>query len=682
MAGDNIGALNRLRSFARYWHAGSTAEPWQDHLFTAFPQNENLSGYSLEHNDYFYLYNYQRSGTVPVYRHYRHTKPSNVSVAFNGSMHVQATGTGARWISFSYSYNDNPGYRGKAINWFRFPIQIAWAQPNDAAGNGPQIFYQSGSSGSGTIGPFLVSTTGGSQWPQPNTGQFYNQGLWNTQISFNYSWVAHSTWLCFRDGHGSDCNMVVYLNALGQEPYEVHDHWLSTAADESQWGYTNEGIAGYIWPSDGPDRKALYGYWNSEQDDHHIRDTYGGTTVGGLWNYYGIIGYAPTETYGCTDQGATNWDNDADFNTSPNNCNYVVVGCMDPNANNYNPNANTPGTCTYNTPTLSYTLSPSQILAGSPVTATWSTNYGVSGVIQPGSYAIPSSQLSYGTKTYYPTSTTSYVITISGHGGTSATDSKTVTVWTAPDVTIAANGNQSGIAINRGQSFVLSWWTNGDGTTATIDNGVGSVPFTSQQTISPTQTITYTISVNLTVSGTNIVANDSDQVTITVYQPPTASLTGPENVDFNQTISLNWSQTNGVSVLLQKQYTLLDGGLINQDVTLTGSSGTYVDTPYNNGGRQVAREVNYVLTSTGAGGLTASATHQCGIDVDQMPDLVQIPPSEDKDMDEEPVISPDIEVTTDEIEIDDLDVPVEITANQPLKVQIDDDGVWHSVRET
>ena len=51
-------------------------------------------------------------------------------------------------------------------------------------------------------------------------------------------------------------------------------------------------------------------------------------------------------------------------------------------------------------------------------------------------------------------------------------------------------------------------------------------------------------------------------------------------------------------------------------------------------------------------------------------------------MDEEPVISPDIEVTTDEIEIDDLDVPVEITANQPLKVQIDDDGVWHSVRET
>ena len=65
-----------------------------------------------------------------------------------------------------------------------------------------------------------------------------------------------------------------------------------------------------------------------------------------------------------------------------------------------------------------------------------------------------------------------------------------------------------------------------------------------------------------------------------------------------------------------------------------------------------------------------------------MPDLVQIPPSEDKDMDEEPVISPDIEVTTDEIEIDDLDVPVEITANQPLKVQIDDDGVWHSVRET
>ncbi len=681
MAGDNIGALNRLRSFARYWHAGSTAEPWQDHLFTAFPGSENLSGYSLENSDYFYLYNYQRPGTVPVYRHYRATKPSNVSVQFNGSMHVQATGTGRRWISFSYSYNDNPNYAGKAINYFRFPGQYNWAQPNDAGGNGPQIFYQSGRSGSGTIGPFLVSADGGSQWPQPNTGQYYNQGLWNTEISFNYSWVSNPTWLCFRDGHGSDCNMVVYLNALDNAPMDIHDHWLSTASDESQWGYTQEGIVGYIWPSDGPDRKALYGYWNSTQDDHHIRDTYGGTTIAGLWNYYGIIGYAPEPTYGCTDPGATNHDNDADFNNSPNDCNYIVVGCMDPNANNYNPNANTPGTCTYTTPTLSYSVSPTQILAGNFVTATWNTNHGVSGVIQPGSYSIPSSQLSYGTTQFYPTSTTTYTITISGHGGTSATDSKTVTVWTAPDVSIAANGNQSGIAINRGQSFVLSWWTNGDGTTATIDQGIGSVPFTSQTTLSPTVSTIYTISVNLTVAGTNITANDSAQVTVTVYQPPTASITGPEDVNYAQTVSLNWSQTYSVNTNLQKQYTLLDGGVVNQDVTLNGSSGTYVDTPHAAGGRNVAKEVTYTLTATGEGGLIATATHTTQIDVDEMPDLIQIPPSEDKDMDEEPIISPDVEVTTEEIEIDDIDVPVEIKANQPIKIEIDDDGVWHSVRE-
>ena len=55
--------------------------------------------------------------------------------------------------------------------------------------------------------------------------------------------------------------------------------------------------------------------------------------------------------------------------------------------------------------------------------------------------------------------------------------------------------------------------------------------------------------------------------------------------------------------------------------------------------------------------------------------------SEDKLLDEQPVITPDAEVTSQQILIDDIDVPVEIKADQPIQVEIDDSGTFQDIRE-
>jgi hypothetical protein len=70
------------------------------------------------------------------------------------------------------------------------------------------------------------------------------------------------------------------------------------------------------------------------------------------------------------------------------------------------------------------------------------------------------------------------------------------------------------------------------------------------------------------------------------------------------------------------------------------------------------------------------------INIDQMPDAIDIPSSEDKFLGEEPVITPDVTVTSEQIVIDDVDIPVEVKASSPIQVEIDDGGVWYNVRQT
>ena len=53
----------------------------------------------------------------------------------------------------------------------------------------------------------------------------------------------------------------------------------------------------------------------------------------------------PPKIYGCTDPNANNYNPEANTNS---NCTYTIEGCMDLNASNYNPEANKDdGSCKY-----------------------------------------------------------------------------------------------------------------------------------------------------------------------------------------------------------------------------------------------------------------------------------------------------------------------------------------------
>ena len=235
--------------------------------------------------------------------------------------------------------------------------------------------------------------------------------------------------------------------------------------------------------------------------------------------------------------------------------------------------------------------------------------------------------------------------------------------------------------IPQGGSATLSWNTTGDASSASINQGVGSVPLSSSTTVNPTTTTTYTIN----VSGSG--GSDSAQVTLSVLPPPSASISAsPNPLLYGGNITLNYSSSNSNTTTIARYYTVDNVQTqITPDITVTANTtGTVTDTitwsNYGTGGYgQALNSVQYTISASN--GVT-SASAQSGVipvNQDMMPDLISIPPSDDKEPEEEPVISP--VVTSNALLVDDIDVPVEIKSNSPIKVEIDGDGTWLDVQE-
>ena len=389
------------------------------------------------------------------------------------------------------------------------------------------------------------------------------------------------------------------------------------------------------------------------------------------YNPNATVNQGCTYNYGCTDSEAYNYDPSAYINDG--SCTYQ--GCMDPNANNYNPNATIPGTCTYNQPSVSFSRNPGSIIVGQSSTLTWSTSNAISGTIQPIGYNI--SPVSSGSKVVSPTSSTTYTITVNGYGGTVAYSSATVTVYTPPNVTISV----SPTTIPQGGTATLTWTTTGDVSgSASINQGVGSnLPFNSNTTVNPTSTTTYTIS----VSGPG--GSDSAQVTLTVLDPPSASLTGsPNPIPFGTNVTLNYSTSNCNSATIARYYTIDNVQTQQSDISISANqSGTVTDTipwtSYDEPMEPTLNSVRYTISATNGISTDSESTGEMPIEGDKMPDLIVIPPSDNLDKEEEPVISP--VVTSNALLVDDIDVPVEIKSDNPIKVEIDGDGTWRDVQE-
>ena len=346
-----------------------------------------------------------------------------------------------------------------------------------------------------------------------------------------------------------------------------------------------------------------------------------------------------------------------------------VTGCTDPNANNYNSSATVDdGSCTYTPPSVALAVNPTSIISGQSSTLSWSTSNTAALTINPGIGNKPAN--TSGSQTVSPNITTTYSLVASGYGGTSNTISRTLTVYQPAQATI----NVSPSTINWGETATLTWSGSGDISSSSIDQGIGAVPTSSSTTVNPTVTTTYTFN----VSGNG--GSDSDQTTLTVVQLPTAELNGPSNIDYGGNVTLTYETQNADNgAVLSKTYMRVDGTTSVSTVNLTKNvSSSYTDNPPTT---NPPHTIRYVLQATSAGNISAEDQVDVTVNIDTLPNPIVIPPSEDKLKDEDPVITPDIVLTTDEILIDDIDIPVEIKADQPIKVDIDDNNNYQDVRQ-
>ena len=485
---------------------------------------------------------------------------------------------------------------------------------------------------------------------------FYSSSPWSEQITA-YSAVSTNVWNLFMSGSvpgivGAVAPVYRYWN-----PYQYNHFYKTNSSTPS--GYVYEGVIGYAYTGPGSYRVPVYRFYNGQLVDHKFKTS---SYAPSGYSFIGVAWYSPVVVYGCKDSSANNFNPYA--NQYSTGCTYNVYGCMDPLASNYNPSANVNSGCSYPTPSISFSISPPTIIQGQSSTLSWSISNATSRSLSSVG-AIAAS----GSTVVSPNDDTSYTISAGYYGYTSNSSTKTLVVYVPPVVTLSLDDS----TITLGQSTVLRWATTGDATTNNIEPGIGASNLTSLQVVSPTVTTTYTA----TVSGLG--GTDSDQITLTVLQPPDVDLTVPLTVSYGNSLELGYTSINAtVSLKIVPYYYSLDGvETIGADVVLpTGDnvSGTITHTPvWDNRG---PARIEYKLLAEGAGSLTDEDVEIVPAIIDQLPDSITVPESDDTFKNEEPIVTPNIELTTEQLLVTDIDIPVEIKSDYPIQVQIDNNGVW------
>lgn len=229
------------------------------------------------------------------------------------------------------------------------------------------------------------------------------------------------------------------------------------------------------------------------------------------------------------------------------------------------------------TPTVTLSISPAIVASGQVATISWATTNATSISITPSILQDDQTSLDLsGSAVVTPSARTVYTATAKGANNATATAQATVDILnvnlTASPATIAA-----------GQSATLSWSTNiANGTTVSIDQGIGPQPPSGSLTVSPAATTTYTI------TAVNGAATATAQATVNA--PLSVTLTAsPANITPGQQSTLNWVSRGATSVT------------IDQGVgTFTQASGSVPVSP--------TQTTTYNITATDAGGHTATGS--------------------------------------------------------------------------
>jgi hypothetical protein len=109
--------------------------------------------------------------------------------------------------------------------------------------------------------------------------------------------------------------------------------------------------------------------------------------------------------------------------------------------------------------------------------------------------------------------------------------------------------------------------------------------------------------------------------------------------------------------------------------TVSGDITTAI--PYNTTG---PFSVTYRLTGIGGGG-EASTTVEIPIIIDETPENINVPESDELFKNQEPVNAPDYTVTSNYLEVDGIDIPVEVKSDHPIKVDTNRQDNWQDIRQ-
>ena len=289
-----------------------------------------------------------------------------------------------------------------------------------------------------------------------------------------------------------------------------------------------------------------------------------------------------------------------------------------------------------------------------------------------------------------PTSDTTYQLSVEGPAGTSF---KTVfvDVLTPPTINLTAN---PGTSIIKGSCVTLDWETLGDASSITWTSGnITNGNITSSETVCPQDTTTY-----CAVADGEAGKSPPACITIVVSQPPTATISSPNSIKYKEKLFVNYeTKYANVSIKITPIYTYIDGtnstgntinitpvassSELNGTNTVVSAEGFEIPVDWNNKGPS---SIQLVLVVSGSGG-TKTTSSTTKVIIDQEPTNIIIEESSGKIKDEEPVYTPDT-IPDDTILsqlyfIDDIDIPVEIKSNYPIKVSINKSNVWNDVRE-